>query len=183
MKRREVLRNTVLATGAAIAAPLYGALLSGCSSNPSMETAYEPIAFGPEQYSLLESVADTLLPATDTPSATQAGVVQTIDRMVGEVYSENDRRIYLEQFDHLAELLENEGFMDADDSRRIELLQQLETSEGVLRDAWMHGKQQIIALYLTSEEVAENFLNYDPVPGSYEACIPLSETNGKAWAI
>jgi hypothetical protein len=37
--------------------------------------------------------------------------------------------------------------------------------------------------FFTSEPGATQVLQYDPVPGAYKGCIPLSEAgNGKAWA-
>lgn len=183
MNRREVLRRTTIATGAALVLPLHSALLSGCTSRSTIEEAIEPMSFTIDDYSLLEEMADTLLPATDSQSASEAGVVSEIDKMVAEVYSDTDRIAYQDQFKILAEHLQAEEFSDSSEANKIEVLKQLESSTGRLKDAWIHVKQQIIALYLSSESIAENHLNYMPVPGTYEACIKLSETNGKAWAI
>lgn len=52
---------------------------------------------------------------------------------------------------------------------------------------WMqHGyeqiKQQAITYWLNSEIIATNHLNYLPIPGKYEACIPLESVGGKAWS-
>ncbi len=183
MRRREVIKQTVLASGALLSAPLYSALLSGCSAKPSPETTFTPAAFSSEQYSLLEAVADTLLPATDTPSATDLGVVQVIDEIVGECYSDEEKVAYFQQFGVLDQYLRDQEFLNASDDERLAVLQELESVGGNFHDAWVHVKQQIVAMYLTSEQVAEEQLNYLPVPGEFEACIPLSETNGKAWAI
>ncbi len=40
-----------------------------------------------------------------------------------------------------------------------------------------------IAGYFGSELIATNHLNYLPVPGPYQGCIPLEEVDGKAWAL
>ena len=37
--------------------------------------------------------------------------------------------------------------------------------------------------YKTSEKIGEDVLAYDPVPAEQKGCIPLSETNGKAWSL
>lgn len=181
MKRREVIKRTVLASGAALSAPLYSSLLSGCSPSGPPETTYSPSAFSPEQYTLLEKVANTLLPATDTPSASQAGVPPVVDRIVAEVYSPEQQEAYFRQFALLEVALQDAS--ETDEAGRKALLQRLEASDGELKGAWAHLKQQLIAMYLSSEVVAENHLNYLPVPGTYESCIQLSDTNGKAWAI
>ena len=170
-------------SGAALSAPLYSALLSGCTPKSASETVVSHSAFTEDQYSLLELIADTLLPETDTPSATQVGAVAAIDDIVGECYTEQDRQAYLDQFELLADRLTADGFPGASPDRQLQILQDLESADAVQHEAWMHVKQQIIAMYLTSETVAENQLNYLPVPGAFEPCIKLSETNGKAWAI
>ena len=35
--------------------------------------------------------------------------------------------------------------------------------------------------YFTSETVGKTVLHYDPVPGRFEACIPLAEVGNRAW--
>jgi len=44
-------------------------------------------------------------------------------------------------------------------------------------------KQQAVAYYLSTKEIATNYLNYLPIPGEYEPCISLESVNGKVWAI
>ena len=36
--------------------------------------------------------------------------------------------------------------------------------------------------YFSSEAVGKNVLNYDPVPGKFVGCMPLSEV-GSAWTL
>lgn len=181
MDRRKALRQTALISGAAIASPLYSSLLTGCTRKPVPEELFTPVVFSQEQYALLSAISDTLLPATDTPSATETGAVQMIDSIVGECYTDEQKSSYMGLYGELEDALD--GFSDTDPQDRIIALMKLESASGPLFDAWMHVKQQIIAMYLTSETVGENQLNYLPVPGVYEPCIPLSETNGKAWSI
>ena len=46
-----------------------------------------------------------------------------------------------------------------------------------LRGWTIHG-------YKTTEEIAKNFLDFDPIPGKYVACGTVEElTGGKAWAL
>ena len=52
-----------------------------------------------------------------------------------------------------------------------------------VKESYLDIKQQAIAYYLSSEEVATKFLNYLPVPGPYVPCITLEEAGGKAWAL
>jgi hypothetical protein len=35
--------------------------------------------------------------------------------------------------------------------------------------------------YFTSEQVGRNVLHYDPVPGRYDACVPIDEVGRRNW--
>jgi hypothetical protein len=126
---------------------------------------------------------DVILPRTDTPSATDASVHVMADKIVGEVYAEEDRQAYLSGIAQLESWLVDNGFNNAD--ARLSLLMTIEGGDipKDVNDAYLHLKQQVISFYLTSELIAENHLNYLPVPGAYEPCITLEEAGGKLWAI
>jgi len=40
-----------------------------------------------------------------------------------------------------------------------------------------------INIFYRTEEIATNYLNFDPIPGVYNGCIPLEEVGNKAWAL
>ena len=58
-----------------------------------------------------------------------------------------------------------------------------EEKDQMAKSAFLEFKQQTIAYYLSTEEIATNYLNYLPVPGTYESCISLESVGGKAWAL
>ena len=58
-----------------------------------------------------------------------------------------------------------------------------EEKEQMVKSAFLELKQQTIAYYLSTEEIATKYLNYLPIPGKYEACISLESVGGKAWAL
>jgi hypothetical protein len=35
--------------------------------------------------------------------------------------------------------------------------------------------------YFTSEPIGKEVLHYDPIPGRFQGCIPLSEVGNKSW--
>jgi len=43
-------------------------------------------------------------------------------------------------------------------------------------------KSMAIWAYFSSEEIGKNVLAYDPIPGTYEPCIPVSEV-GNRWSL
>jgi len=39
-----------------------------------------------------------------------------------------------------------------------------------------------VNIFYRTEEIATNYLNFDPIPGVFNGCIPLEEVGNKAWA-
>ncbi len=190
MKRRQILKYTILATGAAVSAPLMSSILSGCTTSKEKSSVTLHF-FSAEDFELVTQLVDTILPGTDSPSASEVGVDSTIDEIVGVVYKQKDKEDYAKGFAAFAEYINKEsgrgGFVKLSDSKKLEVLQVLDRSkdEGLtdIRNAYLDFKQQTISFYLTSEEIGENYLNYLPVPGEYEACIALKDVGNKAWSL
>ncbi len=192
MKRREILKYTALLTGASISAPLWSAILSGCNTAPTENGGSGELQFfNQEEFTLLTGMIDLILPKTDSPSASEVGVHYTIDGMVGTVYKEEDKASFKKSFDALAGYLngpaQGQGISGLQPGEQLELLQQLEESEEEqleeARNAFVDLKQQTIAYYLSTEEIATKYLTYLPVPGAYKACISVEEAGGNAWAL
>ena len=181
MKRRAILKYTALATGAAISAPLFSSLLVGCKSEITETGATDQLQFfNQEEFALVKELVDLILPKTDSPSASEVGVHQMIDRMVGTVYLEEDQASYRKGFEALAKYLKGKNFQQLAADKKLPLLQNPEGSE-ITQKAILDLRQQTVAYYLSTEEVATNFLNYLPIPGAYDACIKLEAVDGKAW--
>lgn len=195
MNRREILRYTAWITGAAVSAPLAGAILSGCSEapgNPQSSTessAQMPVLhyFSPDKFLLLTLIADTILPRTDSPSASDVQVPATVDSMLGQVFEEDYQAVFKLNWLQLENYLRAGNFATLDSAAQVDLLRELELgqSEELIsaRSCFTDLKQQVIAYYLTKEEIGEKYLNYVPIPGKYEPCISLEEANNRAWAI
>lgn len=197
MNRREVLRYTAWITGSAISASLASVILSGCSeqtpkqnSAKNVDAAAAPSLlhfFTPEQFTLVALLADTILPRTDSPSATDVKVHITLDSMLGEVFDSRYQTTFKTQWSALETYLNQQEFLQRTPAAQVEMLQTLELSKSddtaVAKKALVEFKQQVIAYYLTTETVAKTFLNYLPIPGAYKPCIALDEVNNKAWAL
>lgn len=191
MERREVLKYTALLTGAAVSAPLWSVILSGCDTAPAEDSKAGLKFFTREEFGRLTEMADLILPETDSPSASGAGVHYTIDAIVGTVYKEEDKTSFRKGFDALAAYLDastnGQGISGLEPGEQLNLLRQLEASKEEqweeARGAFLDLKQQVIAYYLSNKEIAINYLTYLPVPGAYKACISVEEAGGKAWAL
>jgi hypothetical protein len=105
IERREILRFIGVASVAATF-PGFQRWAFACADEPVHEvnakagaTAYTPLFFSPQQFRLVEHLAEMIIPDDDTPGARDAGVAEFIDFMVangvpvsarGEIRSTND---------------------------------------------------------------------------------------------
>jgi hypothetical protein len=181
MKRRELIKLVALSTGAVLSTPLLSSLVSSCKEAPKIADAnYTLQFFNQGEFSLVRTLVDTILPKTDSPSATEVGVHKIIDTMVGTVYKPSDRQNYKQHFSVLKKAL------NSSPKNLVETLQNLLNSaaekDTIARKALLEIKQQTLAYYLSTEEIGKKYLNYLPVPGKYEPCISLEEAGGKLWA-
>ncbi|MEM9548462.1 MAG: gluconate 2-dehydrogenase subunit 3 family protein [Bacteroidota bacterium] len=191
MKRREILKYTALLTGAAISTPLLLSLESCKSENTKTVKSDQLYFFDKEQMELIGLIVDAILPKTDSPSATDVNVHLIIDQMVGEVYAVKDQNEYAAKFlsfsNHLMKQASEKPFNLLSTSQKEDILNKLSDSDNPehkdAKEGYLSLKQQTIAYYLSTEEIAINFLNYLPVPGPYEGCISLESVGGKAWAL
>lgn len=172
-----------LATGAALSAPLMSSLLSGCKPKVSTKDAdYLLNFFNEKDFSILRDVVAIILPETDTPSASDIGIHRMIDTMVGTTYRPNEKEGFKKKSDAFMKYIGKENLSDYENILQ-KLMLTTDESLAEAKSGFLDIKQQTVAYYLLDEDIAKTQLNYLPVPGVYEPCIKLSETNGKAWAI
>lgn len=179
MKRRELVKLISLATSASVTIPLSGSLLSACKNMDVVaESEYSLQFFNQKEYSFIIELLETLLPKTDSPSAVEVGVHQIIDSMVGTVYSPEKKVIFSNNMDSLIKYIGSGNL-----AGKVETLLNSENeAERDAKDALISIKQQAVAYYLSTEEVAKKHLNYLPNPGEYQPCITLDSVKGKLWA-
>jgi len=87
-ERREILRYIGIASVAATF-PGFCRWSFACPADPThspagtpTDAAYKPLFFTPDQYRLMEHLAEMILPKDETPGAKDAGVAEFIDFMV-----------------------------------------------------------------------------------------------------
>ncbi len=187
MNRRQMLKYTALLTGGAVSVPFATAFLSGCSRPSQVESGSDLHFFEPEQFEWITILTDTILPRTDSPSATDVNVHHTIDSMFGLVFGEEFKNQFMNQWAELENYLFQQNFLQLDADMRENMLSELELGQEnellEARQVFKELKQQTIAYYLTTEEIGKNHLNYLPIPGDYEPCISVEDVNHRAWAI
>lgn len=89
ISRREALKRAAWILGGTVSAPTILGVLAGCRAERT--TTFTPRTLTLDQRNTVEAIAEIIIPETDTPGASAAGVDQFIDRMLTDYYKPADR--------------------------------------------------------------------------------------------
>lgn len=186
MDRRTALKNASLFLGYTLSAPAIMGIMSGCQ--PEVIPGFEPAFFAKEQLGILKALTDTIIPKTDTPSASEVGVVEFMDNLLAVAMKPKEQEVVKKGMMRLAELAGDQPFDKHSAEKRMNILQQLEKeasgAEGPRNEQfWYKVKGLIVTGYMLSEKIGTEHLAYDPNPGEYIGCTDLSISGGKSWSI
>jgi hypothetical protein len=130
--RREALRRAALLLGGALSAPAIAGVLAGCGGDAHRASGGEswtPRALTAEQGELVATIAEHVIPETDTPGARAAGVHRFIDAMLAEYYPAAERERFvagLAEVDARARRECGRVFLRCDAARQRALLDRLD---------------------------------------------------------
>jgi hypothetical protein len=186
MERREAIKRTAALMGGLIFAPTMMGVLKGCTP---AEGDWTPAVFTRQQADLVSALSETILPAGDLPGAIDVGVPGFIDKMVDEVYDEEQERMFLEGLDQFElNCIEETGnsFSDLNPEEQFEYASAVnkESIESEMVEGpqfFLIFKELTMVGFFTSEAGATQVLRYEQVPGYYDGCVPLEEV-GRTWA-
>jgi len=189
--RREALRRTALLLGGVLTAPTVAGVLAGCEARSVPDGAWNPRALTPDQANLVATIADHILPETDTPGARAVGVHRFIDAMLAESYPAEDRARFLAglaDVDARARRTCGRAFLQCATTEQRALLVHLDGEAFATTPSpdeapfFRTMKELTLVGYYTSEIGATRELRHAPVPGRFDGCVPLAEI-GRAWAV
>lgn len=190
MNRRDALSRVALLLGGTIIGA--EAFLSGCT-NTEQKIGGAGVNFSNDDVSFLDEIAETILPATNTPGAKEAKVGEFMTRIVKDCYTEKDQKIFLDGMQKLNEASKKKNgksFLDSSPEQRHDLLVELDKEQKSYTDQkkkddpdhyFRMMKELTLWGYFTSEPGATKALRYVAVPGKYEGCIDYKKGE-KAWA-
>jgi hypothetical protein len=187
MQRRELLRAFGAATALAFipheAVAAWARVASGIRPVGGLTDAH---------LALVGAIADTILPRTDSPSATDVGVPAFVDVIVSENYSDAERAAFLAGLDALDSWIPLPGTA-ADSSgvrptRPVPLARVSSEERARIVDAIEHApsrrpepmrtywrlKGLVVHGYFTSERVMKDVLHVEVMPGRFEGSAPLA---------
>ena len=200
MNRRQLLQRVAMLMGGAISAPAVLGVLNGCSPKPSAG-GWQPLFLSKEEGAMVDSVAALIMPSTGTPGAREVGVPAFIDVILKDAYPAEDQARFisgLKDFDAEAQRAHGKPFMELQPAQQVSFMQQVHdaavTAEKELADKDVPAaerkrpfvlmmKELTLLGFFTSQAGATQVLQYEAVPGGFQACVPIAQAgNGKQWA-
>lgn len=176
--------------GGIVLTPAMLSSFQGCT--PETGPDWQPLLFDDAQRKLVEQLAETLIPKTDTPGAIEAGVPAFIDKYVAEVHTEDERAQFLEGIKAVNErAMQQAGavFAELEDDARLSFAAALDEeaqhspmSEELAPAFFRSFKYLAVTGYCWSEPGATGHLRYAMNPGPYQGCVPFEDV-GKTWAM
>jgi glucoside 3-dehydrogenase (cytochrome c) hitch-hiker subunit len=185
MQRREMLKIL----GATAAVPLIPKqasaavrLAESLHRRLDAERAAHSVALrvlSPEQDELVTTMAEMIIPETDTPGATAAHVNEFVDLLLAEWSDERDRDRFLaglDAIDHDSRANYGRRFVELGAAERELALRALDgardSSDGAGR-AFGELKRLTVYGYFTSELVQKNVLKTNIWPGRFDGCVTV----------
>jgi hypothetical protein len=194
LDRREAIRRVSAALGAA-------AFIGGSGLVAALERTGElpevpPGEFTVEQVAFLDEIAETILPATNTPGAKAANTGAFMALMVTDAYSPEMRRVFLDgmrQLDAAMRQAHGVTFLAASAAQRLALLNVIDREQKRQMDAvaaaalgkppaiagppahyFRMMKELALLGFFTSQVGCTQVLRYVETPGRYDPCVPYA---------
>lgn len=194
MQRREALK--LLAGAAALpllsrdALALFQQVHDQLASLPALKT------LNAHQDATVTTIAEIIIPQTDTPGAKAARVNEFIDVVVTDWYDEQERSIFLKGLaDVDAHSLDEFGrdFVDCSAKQQVQIVTELDEGLTKIREGIVPGTRRHIRLrpeeknffymmkqltligYYTSEAGSEEELHYEIIPSRHAGCVTIEK--------
>ena len=195
MNRREALQQVAWLMGGAISAPAVVGFLSGCA--PKQDATWKPVFLSPERAALVAEVTEIMIPRTDTPGAKDIGIAALIDQMLKDVYPKIDQDRFvagLDAFDSQARTEFGSPFLKLGSDKQKDMIRTVTETAMAAERAYvgpapmprpfiLMTRELTLLGFFTSQAGASKVLQYNPVPGPYQGCVPLAQAgSGKTWA-
>ena len=177
--RRQALGEAGWIAKSAIFSPLILASLQGCKSEGELPA--ELLVLDEKQFLLAKTLADTILPRTESPSASDVRVPEFLDLVLRDVMTEEIKMQFLkglEQFDKACQQKSGNSFIDLEENQRVDYLTVIDKK--VMEKKYEEEipfyfafKKLCVDIYFSTEQGIKENLNYNPIPGSFEGDITL----------
>ena len=207
MNRRNAIKNLTLGIGYVVSVPAVVGIMQSCEKE---NVSWDAVFLTDEEQNLVTHLADLILPTSEYPGGLEMNLPQFIDRMCADLLNEADKKHFAAGSKQFSESLKTAkgksllkassddieevfaGFFDisseehekiiGNHKKSIEELPEQEAETYALYKCLFSIREFALLGYFTSENIGTEVLNFDPIPGGYKPCIPVSEV-GNAWTI
>jgi hypothetical protein len=176
MKRRAatgwILKSAIFTPGLISAIP-------GCRDK--IEETVNLLVLDQQQFDQCNAIADTILPKTDSPSASEVRVVEFIDLLMHDVWEAGVTDSFiagLKEFEEACISVNQTSFAGMKQEQKTSYLEPID--QQVMREEYGETipfyytfKRLCLTVYYSSEQGVKQNLDYQPVPGAYQADIEL----------
>lgn len=172
MDRRAAIRNLALVIGGAIVLP-------ACTKhNPVAH--FKHFDIGLDQQTLITDMAETIIPKTNTPGATDLNLYGFIMKMLDDCSNKQDQQTFLKgmgEFNEAPKKLYNKSFADCSKTEREEVLKSFEKKDNKYskeQQAFYGTVKGLTVFGYTQSKYFMTKVNvYELVPGRYNAYYPV----------
>lgn len=186
INRREAVQRVAALMGGMISAPAMAGIMGQKTNQGTF------VSFSAEQVELIVAIADVIIPSTKTPGAKAAGAEKYILNVVQDCYTKVEQDTFyagLVKIDADCKTKTGKGFVQASDVQKKEALTACMLEGDVARKAkkgvtpfFFMIKELATVGYFTSKIGATEALDYLPIPGKFDGCMPL-DPKQKTWAL
>lgn len=191
MRRRQVLKASALLLGTAASASVSRALLA----DEPLDSAGVSAVFGESRGAAIELLSDIIIPETDTPGASEAGVPDFIATIYKDWYNDEERAAFLEGMEALDVYCREHGdapFHEADEATRIAAVEDQQSiadaasqpgagpfgvppAAGAGAPFFTQLRELVVLGYFTSEVGATRELMFLPAPGRFDGDFAVAD--------
>ena len=173
MERREAVTKMSWILKSVIVAPSLLVAINGCQNK--ITNVHSDLVLTANQHKLVNHIADTIIPRTTTPSASDVKVGQFIDLLLKDVFDTKTVTSFisgLEQFNKDCKRTTGKEYENLPPEKQFLYLKDIDV-DIMQKDYddyipfYYSFKHLIINIYFSTKEGITQNLNYLPVPGPY----------------
>ena len=174
MQRRTAIRNIAVITGGIL-------FLPSCKSTPgTASVSFKNITINAGQEQLLAEIAATIIPATDTLGAKEAGAHLFVLKMLDDMYEKETQQNFITGLEHLENGTKKEfntSFINCTMPQRQKVLLDIESKKRYPKEAfdfYSIMKERTVEGYLNSKYVMTKVIKYEFIPSQkYDGFYPV----------
>ncbi|MDJ0700001.1 MAG: gluconate 2-dehydrogenase subunit 3 family protein [Woeseiaceae bacterium] len=180
-RREAILKASAMLGGATLVGQ--SLMLAGCERSetevPATEEPQDSL-FSDAELRLLDEIAETILPETETPGAKAAAVGPFIALMVTDTYSPEEQEVFTEglaTIDRECQQAHGRNFVELSSAERLAIAERLDRERfdaGESIHYFRMLKELSVLGFFTSEVAYNEILEYVETPGRYDGCRELT---------